>query len=154
MGVDGVWHNNKPHNFCTYPLSFSSSFFICCVYFHCKMELSSQSLWLRIVCPDISHTSVRLILICLERFTLKSKADGRSVGEGDEGNREIENRKHGIKWKQCTLVPVFHIYIFYITVFLSLLRSLFVLKLFRQSLGCHQGNWGIVDLCRGVQGVL
>lgn len=104
------------------PVSLSSSFFICCVYFHCKMELSSKSLWLRIVCPNISHTSVSWILICLEHCTLKSKADGRSGGEGDKGNREIENRKHGIKWKQCTLLPVFlFIYLFiivlYITVF-------------------------------------
>lgn len=70
------------------------------------MELWSKSLWLRIVCPNVSHTSVSWILICLERRRLKSKADrGKKRGSGGGGGKESENRKHGKERKQCTLVP-------------------------------------------------
>lgn len=74
------------------------------------MELWSKTLWLHIVCPNVSHTSAGWILMCLERRRLKSKT--RSVeaarkcvcGVGWGGN-ESENRKHGKEWKIYTVVP-------------------------------------------------
>lgn len=49
------------------------------------MELWSKSLWLRIVCPNVSHTSVSWILIRPERSRLKSKSGGGKSKEVREG---------------------------------------------------------------------
>lgn len=94
------------------------------------MELWSKSLWLRIVCPNVSHTSVSWILICLERCRLKSKADGGSSEEVEWGGvKESENRKHGKERKQCTLVPG-SFFLPYITASLYLFLSLSLPSLF------------------------
>lgn len=107
LRLDGAWrqsnkHNNfpitptptpslwplSPHS--QTPLHLPFSFPICGIHFFCLMELWSKSLWLHIVCLNVSHTSVSWILIRPERSRLKSKSGGgrrkgvgvRAGGEG------------------------------------------------------------------------
>ena len=95
------------------------------------MELWSKSLWLRIVCPNVSHTSVSWILICLERRRLKSKADRRRKrGSGGGGVKKAKignmaKSENNVLW--CQDLSFFSVYIttsLYLSS-LSLLPSLF-----------------------------